>query len=337
MPMTPPRKRRLRPSTPGQPAGRKPIYAPPRVSVPVAGSGSGLFAKLWAGGFTSCFTLFFISISLGILLFGVAGTVGPYRDSLREGNNPQTFYGMMGMGTLFVLVAGRILQIVLTSVEAERRWKKKGKKSEPWTWDHPWRPEGMEPDYVSGAGGYVFGRIAFLSLIGFFNIAWGSGSWLLRGIILLFDAFGLVILLDSMRALTQWLRFGRAEVAWKTFPAFLGERLEATVRFPRTLHPTGPARVTLRCVQDEWTTRRTSRGEEHRELQAVALHSEDHEVPLAGGPLKTLDLALELRTGLPGTVLDTEQATYWQLLLQIPTSGPDYETVFLAPVYSQRR
>ncbi|HYG64278.1 MAG TPA: hypothetical protein VEL74_17000, partial [Thermoanaerobaculia bacterium] len=61
-----------------------------------------------------------------------------------------------------------------------------------------------------------------------------------------------------------------------------------------------------------------------------------HEVPLANGFLRTLDLALELRAGLPGTVLDTEQATYWQLLLQIPTSGPDYETVFLAPVYSRR-
>jgi hypothetical protein len=326
------------PAVPGKPAEKKPIYAPPRISVPVpggGGAGMGFFSKLGGGGGGSAFLLFFISIGLGIFLFGVAGTVGPYRDSLRENGDPRFFYAAMGMGTLFVLVAARMLQIVLTSVEVERGWKRRGKKSEPWTWDYPWRPQGMGPDYASGAGGWIFGRIAFLAFIGFFNLAWGSRSWVLRGIILLFDAFGLVILLDSLRSLVQWLRFGRAEIAWKTFPAFLGERLEATVRFPRPLSLTGAARATLRCVQDEWTIRHTGKGS-HRELQAVAIHSEDHEVPLAGGPLKTLDLAFELRDGLPGTVLDTEEATYWQLLLQVPTTGPDYETVFLAPVYSRR-
>ena len=340
MPITPPSRGPQ--AAPGRPDEKQRIYAPPRSAVPLPGgsgvTGKGPFWRLRASGAGGCFLLFFISIGLGLFLFGVAGTFGPYRDSLRENGDPGFFYAAMGMGALFVLIAARMLQLHLTGVEAEARFRKKGTPAEPWTWDYPWRPEGMDPDYVGAVGGSILGRVAFLAFIGFFNIAWLSGSWLFRGIILLFDAFALLILYDSLRAILQWSRFGRPQVAWRTFPAFLGQRLEGTVRFPRPLAPTGPARATLRCVRDEWVTRERPKGGTDSQLEPMGIHSEEQEIPLPGDRLESLDVAFALSDdGLPGTKLDVEQATYWQLLLQIPTTGPDYETVFLAPVYARRR
>ncbi|HYG64279.1 MAG TPA: hypothetical protein VEL74_17005 [Thermoanaerobaculia bacterium] len=342
MPLTPPPRRNRPKAAPGLPDGKKRIFAPPRSSVPVpgarvSGEGRGPFWRLRASGGGGCFLSFFISIGLGLFLFGLAGTFGPYRDSLRESGDPRFFYAAMGMGTLFVLMAARMLQLVLTDVEARARSQQKGKASEPWTWDYPWRPEEMDPDYTGAVGGAILGRVAFLAFIAFFNIAWMSGNWLFRAIIIVLDAFALLILVDALRAILQRGRFGRPKVEWKTFPAFLGERLEGTVRFPRTLSPSGPAKATLRCVRDEWIQRPRPKGGTDSQLEAISIHEEEHEIPLSDGRLERLDLAFELKDGLLGTRLDIEQAVYWQLLLQIPTLGPDYEVIFLAPVYSRRR
>lgn len=337
MPLTPP-------SAPGTPpAGptkktteKKAIGAPPRnaVSLPGAGSvfGRGFVARLRESG-AGCMLLIFIGVGVAIFSFGLAGTVGPYKESLRSNGDPRFFLAMMAFGTVFALVATRMLQVVLTGAEQELARKRlQGKKGPPWTWDYPWRPQGMPPDYVVGSGGLVLGPVAFLAFIGLFNIAWGSPSWFLKGLVLLFDLFGLLVLYDILRALVQWLRFSHPTIAWKTFPAFLGERLEATVRFPRALHPNGPVQVTLRCVEDEWNVRQRQNGQE-RQLEAMAIYSEEHELPLPDGPLRQLDLALDLPTGQPGTDLAKQEATYWQLVLRVPTVGPDFDTLFLAPVY----
>jgi hypothetical protein len=75
-------------------------------AAPRSVTGKGPFWRLRASGGGGCFLLFFISIGLGLFLSGVAGTFGPYRDSLRENGDPGFFYAAMGMGTLFVLREG---------------------------------------------------------------------------------------------------------------------------------------------------------------------------------------------------------------------------------------
>jgi hypothetical protein len=51
--------------------------------------------------------------------------------------------------------------------------------------------------------------------------------------------------------------------------------------------------------------------------------------------MKELPLSFELPADLPGTDLNRDDATYWQVALRIPVVGPDVETVFLAPVYAR--
>jgi len=319
------------------------IMAPPRSAVPVPGAGRAFgrdFFRRLRQEPAGCFLLFFCFFGLALASFGVAGTFGPYRDSLRQSGDPRFFYAAMAFGGVFFLVALRMLQVMLTGVgNAMRRQGARGPKQRPWEWDYPWRPRGMRPDYTADTGGTLLGRVAFFALVGLFNVAWTAPSWLLKGIVALFDLLGLLILYDSLVQVVNWLRFRQPEVAWTTFPARLGGELAATVRFPRALRPAGAAKATLRCVRDEWTERRTQDGEQ-RELEPHACYVETREIALPGGGerlrslrLRSLDIRFEVPADLPGTDLGKEEAVYWQLLVQVPLTGPDFETVFLAPVY----
>jgi hypothetical protein len=340
MPMTPP------PSGHEPPAGaaavsreKERVIAPPRSAVPAPGGGSAFgpgFVKRFRESGAGCFLLFFIAVGSAIFLFGLAGTVGPYREGLRENGDPRFFYGAMAFGTVFVLVALRMLQIVLT--EAENKSRKKGSKTEPWTWDHPWNREWMPPDYTGSSSGTVLGRVAFLALIGMFNVAWLSGSWIFRAIIVVFDLFGLLIVYDSLQKIYQWMRFRKPVVIWETLPAFLGGELRGRVAFARGVRAAGPPRLTLRCVRDEWVERHSGKTV-RRELEPFSVYRQTQEIPLAGAPgepLDFIDFAFGVPKGLPGTDLAKAEAVYWQVQVIVPLLGPDFETVFLAPVYPKR-
>lgn len=341
MPMTPPpADDTVPPGSPTVTREKQRLMAPPRSAVPVPGSGSvfgrGFFRRLRESQ-AGCFLLVFLAVGGGLFLFGVAGTVGPYKEGLRENGDPRFFLGAMGFGTVFFLVALRMLQVALAGVTYKT--KKKGSRSEPWTWDYPWRQDWMPPDYTGGGSGTVLGRVAFLALIGLFNVAWLSGSWLFRGIILLFDLFALLIVYDALQKLYQWLRFRKPVVIWETLPAFLGESLRGRIAFARGVRAAAPPQLTLRCVRDEWVDT-TSGDTPGRELQPHAVYRETREIPLPGAPgepLDFVDFAFELPRGLPGTDLTKEQAVYWQVHVIVPLLGPDLETVFLAPVYPKSR
>jgi hypothetical protein len=309
------------------------IFAPPRSAVPRPGSksvfGRGFFRRLravWEGG---CFLIPFMGVGAAIFLFGVAGTVGPYKEGLRENGDPRFFYTAMAFGTVFFLVALRMLQIVLTGAENEGGRKGRN-RNEPWTWDHPWRKEWMAPDYTGGGSGTVLGRVAFLALLGLFNMVWDSPSLLLKVIVSVFDLLGLLIVYDSLQKLTQWLRFRQPVVIWETLPAFLGERLAGRIAFARRVQASGPPRLTLRCVQDEWTA-----SGEGRTLQPFAVYQQTLELPQEEEALDYLDFAFDLPDD-PPTDLVKDEAVYWQVVVDVPLPGPDLETVFLAPVYRRK-
>jgi hypothetical protein len=337
MPMTPP------PSDEATPAGapavsreKERVIAPPRSAVPAPGSRSAFgrgFFKRFRESQAGCFLLFFIGVGAAIFLFGVAGTFGPFKEGLRENGDPRFFYAAMAFGTVFVLVALRMLQVALT--EAENRSRKKGSKTEPWTWDHPWSKQWMAPDYSGSSSSSVLGRVAFLALIGLFNVAWLSGSWIFRAIILVFDLFGLLIVYDSLQQLYQWLRFRKPVVIWETLPAFLGDSLRGRVAFARGVRAAGPPRLTLRCVRDEWVERQSGETT-RRELEPSSIYRQTQEFPLPGAPGEPLDFVdfdFDVPQGLPGTDLGKAEAVYWQIQVIVPLFGPDLETVFLAPVY----
>jgi hypothetical protein len=314
---------------------RQRLYAPPRLALAAAGEpsafGRGFWRRLRESG-AGCFLLVFIAVGLGIALFGVAGTVGPWRDGLRENGDPRFFLAAMAFGAVFMLVALRMLQVVLTGTQnAARRKQRPVSHKKPWTTDYPWKPEGMGPDYGGQAGGSILGRIAFFALIGLFNVALGSREPLLIIIVIVFDLLGLLILYDSLRAMVQAARRVRPTLRWITFPAFTGGRLEGVFTLRPALRGQGPVRATLRCVQDERTQ---GSSEDVSSIEPFTVYEQKLEIP-ASGKIGELPLGFDVPPDLPGTRLGREEAIYWQVALQIPIAGPDFETVFLAPIYER--
>ena len=306
------------------------LLLPPRSAVPVPDAepvfGRGFFRRL-RNRPEVYVPLALLGIGLALFLFGVEGTVD--KEGLGRNRDPGGFLTAMAFGALFSAVA---LQALFTG--AARKSRRGGSEDDPWTWDHPWRQEWMAPDYTGGGSGALQRPVAFLAVLGVLNLAWVADSWLLKGILLLFDILGLVLLYDVLRKLTQWLRFRHPVVTWRTLPAFLGDRLEGRVSFARSVLPAEPPRVTLRCVRDVWTTRQTNDGQ-IRELQAFVVYRETWELPQAapGAPLDYVDFGFDLPDDLPGTKLGTEEPIYWQVQVIVPVAGPDLESIFLAPVY----
>jgi hypothetical protein len=314
------------------------LYAPPRSAVRVPGAagafGPGFFRRLRESG-AGCFLLLFMAVGAALALFGLAGTVGPWKEALRENQDPRFFLGAMAFGTVFFLVPLRMLQVILTSGQNEkRRAKRPADPRQPWASDHPWRPAGMEPDYSADPGGSVLGRVAFLALIGLFNIALASGETFLVVLILAFDLLGLVLLFDSLLKVWHRIRNVRTRMRWTTFPAFLGGRLEGIFTVRPGQHVMTSIQVRLRCVRDEWTERRTQDGRTSA-LEPYVIYEQSFELLPPGETLDELPLAFDLPADLPGTDLGRNEATYWQVALRIPVTGPDVEAVFLAPVYAR--
>ena len=292
---------------------RHPLFAPPRESVPVpkarSAFGPGLMRRVRASG-SGGFLLLFIVVGLAIGLFGLAGTVGPWKESLCENGDPRFVLVAMAFGAVFVLVALRMLQVVLTAAEqGGGRRRKPRDRDRPWTSDYPWRPDGMLPDYTTDGGGSILGRVAILALLGLFNLVFTSPSpLLLRGIVLLFDLLGLAILYDGLHQLWQRLRFACPTIRWITFPAFTGGKLEAIVT-SRRLRPTGPARAILRFVRDEVVRKQDGGGRPVETLEPFVHFEQTREVP-AGDDLTALPLSFDVPADLPSTDLGSRLARY---------------------------
>ncbi|HTG37020.1 MAG TPA: hypothetical protein VLB76_29235 [Thermoanaerobaculia bacterium] len=300
------------------------------MSVPGEGFafGRGLLRMMRAPGGDGCMLLLFIAVGTGIFLFGAAGTWGPYKEGLGGNGDPRFFLVIMGFGTVFALVALRMFQIRFNSIRKDGR-DRRGNPKRPWESDYPWRPEGQGPDYAGNSGGFLLGLVGFLGVLGLFNLVFISPSpWLLRGIVLFFDLFGLLFLLDALRKAWQTIRHGRPRMRWTTFPAFLGDRLEGEFLIRPALRPRGPVKATLRCIED-------AGGGEPATREPFVIYQQIREIDGGADALRELPFSFDIPLDLPGTHLDRAGATYWQVFIQVPVTGPDFETAFLAPVYER--
>lgn len=321
---------------------RSPLQAPTRSAVPVPGAptafGRGLWQRFRASK-AGCALILFLVVGASIVLFGLAGTVGPYAAGLQERGEPRSFLVIMAFGAVFFVIALRMLQIELTGAEHLLRRRRGSGYGATWPSDYPWLRDGMEPDYSAPGGGTFLGPIAALSAIALFNLALGVPSYVAKAVILFFDLVGLLMLIDLSSRVWQALLRVSPRVHWTTFPAFLGGRLEGVFATRRPLSATGPVRATLRCVRDEWTDaewvdEETGRENRTRRLEPWVLYTQITEIPVQGW-IRKVPFAFDLPSDLPGTDLMRKEAVYWQVVVQVPVTGPDFETIFLAPVYER--
>jgi hypothetical protein len=209
-----------------------------------------------------------------------------------------------------------------------------GSPNAPWTWDHPWRPGGQDADDAPRTAGSWRGRLILVALVSLLNLAFLAHSRLLDNLAVILDLFAVVILFDLL--LRLWQASRRPRMRWTTFPAFLGGRLEGVLLARPVLEPIGAVRAVLRCVRDQRSVHATETGEE-ASYEPTILYQQIAEATIAEDKLKELPLAFAIPEDVPATDLGQEEATYWQVALRIPVVGPDFEAVFLAPVYALKQ
>lgn len=207
-----------------------------------------------------------------------------------------------------------------------------GTPGEPWTSDHPWRLKGQGPDYWPEERFNVLGRVAAIVAVVILHLLLRSRG-VPSGWLMLLDLAGLVVALDLFNRFYQ-SRYGRLTLWWSKLPFFTGERLEAVLVARPPLEPIGPVLAILRCVRDERALRQSTEGEEVV-YEPVVIYRQTIESHVPGEQMKRQPLAFEIPADLPGTDLAPDDATYWQIAVQIPLMSQVLETVFLAPVYSR--
>jgi hypothetical protein len=307
-------------------------FARPRSAVRVRGEG-GLFGRDFfpllrkAKGEGPLF--FFLAWCLAGVVFGIAGWVGPYSKSLQETASPRFFQIVLIVSAALFLLGLRGLEVLLIRVRAAGSWKRwKANRRRPWVGDHPWRPAGMAPDPSDEAS--VIGRVTYFGVLAASNLAaLALDDKLVWAIVLAFDALGVWILVDSLRRIWRRLRHPQPRMRWMTLPAFLGDRLLGVFTCTPPLRVQGPVRATLRLVKEE--------EDDPFDGSSFSLYEQVREFSPVGEMLQELPVTFDIPSDLPGTVLSRKRAVYWQVLLKAPVAGPDFETVFLAPVYERPR
>lgn len=310
------------------------LFAPTRDAMPASSAGPVFgrhFFRLLRENSGGYFLLLFMGIGLGLFLLGLAGNFG--RKGLVADGDPRFFWVAMLIGAIMILASLQALRSLLTPNANRERI---GPKSEPWTWDHPWRKEWMARDYADGTS-TVLGRLMLFTVTILATLAARSEpSCLFTGVAIGFGLASLLVVYDALRRLSHWLRFRHPVVIWSAIPTFQGEMLAGRIAYARPVRATAPPRVMLRCVREDWLEPVGEKGS--RSLQPFAIYRETHEIPLPGkDPLESIDFAFEVPHDQPGTNLATEKATYWQVVVDVPLAGPDLETVFLAPIYQRGR
>lgn len=307
------------------------FFAPTRDELPPPDAGPVFgrrFFRLLRENTGGYFLLLFTGIGLGIFLLGLANLLGP----AEEGESRLAGVAPLIIGIIFALGSLAMLQALLSQTVNRKR---NGPRSQPWTWDHPWRTEWMAHEY---GGGHKFALLARLAVIAVAILAivaaLDEGGGVTVTVAVGFSLVSLLLLYDLAKRFIQWLRLRRHPVViWSAIPTFLGETLSGRIAYARPVRATGPARVMLRCVREEGFA---GEGGQRPLLQTFAIYRETREVPPpADGPLESIDFAFQVPHDLPGNSLNAERPTYWQVVISVPLAGPDMETVFLAPVYQR--
>jgi hypothetical protein len=220
---------------------------------------------------------------------------------------------------------------------AARRAAAAAHPGEPWLADHCWDPAGAEDDSRRRLAA-ALGLSAFLAvlLVPFHWVAlveppgpFAAALW--WGVVGLFDLVLASTLIDAVRRLAHWLRFGASRVRFDRFPFFLGETADLCVRLAPALAAAPGLTLRLRCVEERREGRpyRTVAYEVYGDTRTVEPSTLD-------GPGAELAASFPLPTGDLGTRLAADPARYWELAARAgdaPWAG--FEATFLVPVYAR--
>lgn len=179
----------------------------------------------------------------------------------------------------------------------------------------------------------------------FFALLWNAGAWpafwwlalpeIRAGhqaalIVLLFPLVGVGLLVAALHVTWRRLKYGPCHLILPRSPVPIGGVLDGRIVIPRGFHPETDPIVSLRCVQRVTTSygnnRRThTHGLWHRDAEI----DKSAVTPARGGS------EIPVRIPIDADCLPTNPAARisWELSVSARTSGIDFETTFVVPVF----
>lgn len=203
--------------------------------------------------------------------------------------------------------------------------------SQPWKWNPEWA-EGRFPGDGKGAVIGVWAITIFwnaLSAPALIAIPreLEKGNKLIL-IVLLFAAVGLYLLYAAIRTTIQWRKFGTAYVTLEEVPGVIGGDIRGKVQLQSPLQLNGAVAMYLE-------NRKTIRSSGKNSSNRVRLLWQHERIlkpeKLGGSYLSSIPFSFTVPYSAEPT--DQDELVDWQLRVEAPTPGVDFESTFPLPVY----
>jgi hypothetical protein len=210
---------------------------------------------------------------------------------------------------------------------------------EPALADYRWHPDGFEDSPWAGAAKAVAFAIGFTVFLSMFNWwAFGAGGpWMLKGLVVLFDACGLVLWWQAARQIGCALKFGRSKIAFTQFPYRLPEPVVIRWLPSGGISQINKGAFTLHCVE-EWMQVTTSGRKRSVELIQEEVWSGKWllEKPRKLQVKDAVELCYELPRSARPTQLGADRPVFWELEVNLDLPGLDFKQTYLVPIYNSK-
>jgi hypothetical protein len=238
------------------------------------------------------------------------------------------------------LTGGTYLYVDQATPEAEIERMRKEWSEKPWTQRSDWAEGKVVQEGTSN-----------IRLLVIFTILWNVIGWSIAGVafwsewsssdvpwfMLVFPAFGVVLVVVTIRTWVRKRRFGTSVLHCKTIPFRLGDRVQGTIQTGVPLGNQAGKSFTVRltCV------RRITVLDRDRDERVTEERLWSHEEMTRGGvsgagPVFQVSVDIAVPEGLPPTELHPEDdRALWRLAISSKEKGVDYAAQFEVPVYAR--
>lgn len=296
-------------------------------------------------GGSGCVAAFFIAFGLPFMAAGtflgfVATSGVPLTTD--DGSRPPDW--LIGCIVALFVGAGAFVTLRLgvgSLVDRARlRARRARHPNEPWRADHPWDPAGASYSPGSSLAGQL-AAMAFMAVLlapfnyfAFYEPRPDMPTWakLLVGF---FDLILVLVVVGVVLTVVQQAKYGRARLAFRSFPFFLGGKLAGRLGTTRAIGQFNKLTFTLRCIEERTET---VRGAGKTSVRTICDQLWADEVVLQGGAVREgneVPVSFDLPSGDYGTRLADPPARYWELAVVADTPGLDFSARFLVPVYAR--
>jgi hypothetical protein len=298
-------------------------------NAPTASRAGKLAGRVFLIVFAAFFTI--IPLSMAVTVLRQAGSKVPWPVAL----------GLVVFLVPFLAVPVVIFLALRRTAARSRAASNAALGGEPWKQRPDWEAGRIELQSTRGAatvlGLFALMWNAIVFVTGYAALTRPNPAQPLTTFYLVFGVFvlvGLGLAWGAAVYFVRWRRFGTSVFELTTVPGVIGGRLAGRVLAKLRPSPATEFRVALRCMRRTTTSSNNGRETQERIVweDTQIVHGSQVELGPGGGVFIPVVFVVP-RECEPTTAVRTEDGIFWQLVVSAKLEGPDYEAMFVVPVF----